>query len=143
MKKCIKIAFTVVGSVIGAGFISGKELVRFFGDSACIPVLILTWALFFGYICALLAAGRKYGGFSAFAQKAFGKGKRAVEYVFLACSFVIVAAMLAGIDALEEKFAPYISLLTAVGCFFIARKGINGVGVFNAILVPCIVVYIF
>lgn len=143
MKKTLKIAFTVVGSVIGAGFISGKELVRFLGNSACIPILAVVLFLFFGYICALLSVGRKYGGFIGFSRKVFGKGYKAVEYIFLVCSFVIVTAMLAGIDALEEKFAPYISLLTAVGCFFVARKGINGVGVFNSLLVPFIVVYLF
>jgi uncharacterized membrane protein YkvI len=142
VKESVKTIFTVIGSVIGAGFISGRELVRFFGGEAYPPFLLLEGFLFFVYIFFLLSAGKKYGGFTSFCRTVFGKGERVVQIVFCFCSFVVVAAMLAGINALEESYQPFIAVLTAVGCFFLAKKGVGGVGVLNLLLVPCILIYI-
>jgi uncharacterized membrane protein YkvI len=142
VKESVKTIFTVIGSVIGAGFISGRELVRFFGGEAFPPFLLLAGLLFFVYIFFLLRAGKKYGGFTSFCRVVFGKGEKAVQIIFCFCSFVVVAAMLAGINALEESYQPFIAVLTAVGCFFLVKKGVNGLNMLNLLLVPFILAYI-
>ncbi len=142
MKESVKTTFTIIGTVIGAGFISGRELVRFFGGRAFLPILFLTAVLFFLYLYLLLKAGRKYRSFTAFLKGNFKKFAPVVQFLFLVCSFVILTAMIAGINAIEPNFSPYISILTAILCFFIAKKGINGVNILNAILVPVILIYV-
>ena len=45
----IKIAFTYIGTVIGAGFASGQEILRFFsvyGAYSIYPILIATFYLY-------------------------------------------------------------------------------------------------
>lgn len=142
MKESLKTTFTIVGSVIGAGFISGRELVRFFGGEAFLPILILTFFFFFIYLYFLLRVGQNYGTFSCFLNITFKKYAFIIRGIFLICSFITLTAMLAGINALEPKFSPYISILTAIACFFIAKKGINGINTLNTVLVPVIVVYV-
>lgn len=142
MKESIKTIFIILGSVIGAGFISGRELVRFFGD-AYPPFLLLAVFLFAFYIFILLRVGNKYGGFAGFCEQVFGKRVKIVKGIFYVSSFITVTAMLAGINALEESYAPFIAILSAVLCFLIVCKGIGGVGVFNLFLVPAILLYVF
>ncbi len=142
MKESVKTTFTIIGTVIGAGFISGRELVRFFGGRAFLPILCLTAVLFFLYLYLLLKTGRKYRSFTVFLKKRFKRFAPVVQVLFLVCSFVILTAMLAGINAIEPQFSPYISILTAILCFFIAKKGINGVNILNTVLVPVILIYV-
>ncbi|MBO5782761.1 MAG: hypothetical protein J6R24_01310 [Clostridia bacterium] len=142
MKAVLKTTFTVVGSVIGAGFISGRELVRFFGGEAFFPVLLLTACLFFFYFYFLLAFGTKYGSFDGFLNGVFPKFSAVIRVSFLICSFVVVTAMLAGVNALQPKFSPYIAILTALFSFFTVKNGIDGLHAVNAVLVPAVVVYV-
>ncbi|MBR7100241.1 MAG: hypothetical protein IKC91_03695 [Clostridia bacterium] len=142
MKAVLKTTFTVVGSVIGAGFISGRELVRFFGGEAFFPVLLLTACLFFLYFYFLFSFGTKYGSLDGFLNGVFPKFSVVIRVSFLICSFVTVTAMLAGVNALQPKFSPYIAILTAIFSFFTVKKGIDGLHTVNAVLVPAIVVYV-
>lgn len=142
MKEILKTTFTLVGAVVGAGFISGKELVRFYGGRAFLPFLFLTIGLFFVYFYFLLKAGIRYGSFNNFLKCKVKKFPRAVRSVFLLSSFVLIVAMLAGINALAPKFSPFVAVFAAVACFFIGKKGVCGVKNLNFILVPCIVGYI-
>lgn len=142
MKQIFKTTLTLVGSVVGAGFISGRELVRFFGGGAFLPVLFLLPLLLFGCFFLLLGAGRRYGSFGGLLQSLFGRWARAVRLLFLVGSFIVLAATAAGIDALAPSFAPWISLLTAAACFFIVKKGMNGVKLLHSVLVPCVAAYL-
>lgn len=138
----MKAIFIILGSIIGAGFISGRELVRFFGDAY--PPFLLFAACFFAFgIFIFLRAGNRYGGFVGFCKKAFGRRAPLVRGVFYLSSFVVVTAMLAGVNALEEKYAPFIAVLSAGICLLIVRRGMGGLGAFNLFLVPSILVYVF
>lgn len=142
MARILKTTFTLVGAVAGAGFVSGRELVSFFGGRAEIHILLLAFLLFFFFFYVLLSAGRKYGSFSSLTARLFGRAAGAVHALFLISSFILTTAMLAGVNALAPIFAPWIALLTAVACFFIVSRGIGGVKMLNAFLTPCIVIYL-
>lgn len=57
MKKTLNCIFTVTGTVIGAGFISGRELVRFFGAEKFIPAAFVA-AIFIRVVYILAFASR-------------------------------------------------------------------------------------
>ena len=143
MGRIVKTTFALVGSVAGAGFVSGRELVSFFGVGATVHLLCLAFLLFFLFFLLLLHAGRRYGSFAALLRARFGGAAGVAGACFLFGSFVLTCAMLAGINALSPAFSPWIALLTAGGCFLIAKKGIGGVKMLHAVLVPCIAAYLF
>ena len=90
--------FTAVGTVIGAGFVSGRELLQFFGCFR-LPDLCFAGALFFGGFFLFLKLGGKFGGFEGALAGVFGKFAPAVKGILLFGSFVSCAGMLSAADA--------------------------------------------
>ncbi len=134
--------FFIVGGTIGAGFISGAELVRFFGEERFLLPLILSAILFFLLSSLYLLLGKKYGGFRG-VLGLFGRGRGFVHALFLVCAFVSAAGMLAGLDALKPQWTPLLSLAgLALSVFFLA-KGMRGIGILNLILVPVLLLFVF
>ena len=101
----LKVALFLVGTSIGAGFITGAELVRFFSDGY-LPALFLSCLLYFCGCSFFLSLGRKYGGYGGAMRALFGRGAPVAETVFLAIAFVPCAGMLAGLDALLPDVPP-------------------------------------
>lgn len=151
MKDCLNILNAVlvtIGSVIGAGFISGSELICFFGNSYFLPAVYTASILFFGSILLLITLGQRYKGFDNM-NKVFLRGlKTPINIILLFSSLIIVASMLAGIDSLIKSSIlptfdlPIFSILTLVLTFFVSSKGVNGVTIINLVLVPLILSFI-
>ena len=59
----IRATMFMVGASIGAGFLSGAELVRFFSSEFFLPAVIISSVLFFFLSLLFLSYGRKYGGY--------------------------------------------------------------------------------
>ena len=144
----LKIAFIIIGTVIGAGFISGKEIIRFFGGGFLLPSSYFCALLFFLFTYLLLTLGNKYGGFAAGTHAVFGKTDAALETVLLFASLIIVGAMLAGVDSLMlsqfgiPKSFPLASFVSMVAAYFITGKGVKGLAAVNFILVPVMIAVI-
>lgn len=142
-------AFTIIGSIIGAGFITGSELVRFFPSSNFSPFILLSFALFFLYFSILLYCGKKYGGFYGVLSAVFKKYAKAVKIIFVICNLLICATMLAGIDSLfyqtfnVSKYFSVFSLVILIIVFFVGRNGVDGIKRINSFLVPSVLVFLF
>ena len=135
-------ALFIVGGTIGAGFITGAELVRFFGAKNFLFPLILSCLIFFILTLLHLHLGKKHGG-AAGVFALFGRGEKVVRLIVLLCAFVSSAGMLAGLDALLPSLSPLLSLAgLAVACLFLAR-GIGGISKFNFVLVPLLIAFVF
>lgn len=142
MKKTLNCIFTVTGTVIGAGFISGRELVRFFGAEKFIPAAFVAAILFALFIYSLLRLGYEFGGFSGVISR-MPKVLRRVFLVFIySASFIMTSGMLAGADSLFPFVSPAVGIISVVLTFFVCRVGIRGVNVINLILVPLILSFI-
>ena len=134
MKKAFKTAALYVGTAIGAGFSSGREIALFFGDAS--PVNVAISSVFMSLLCALfLIAGK---------QKMMPKGALVKLGVFLAAS-ISLCAMLAGGDFITYSmtgiplaFGLAMTLLAGL----IVVLGIEKIRLLNAILVPLIVLTI-
>ncbi len=133
-----KIAFLIVGTVIGAGFITGKELVRFYGGCFLLPACFFTATLFGTFAWILLRLGER--------GRMIGnaKGNRLFEGVRYVVLLVTSGAMLAGIDGVQGQVfggkTPFFSLIALFLTVKIAKKGIEGLGKCNALLVPAMLI---
>lgn len=144
----VKTFCTLVGTVVGAGFVSGAELVRFFPENGFAAYAYLAAILFFFGFALLFACGRRFGGFEGLMQAAFGRLAPAVRALVLACSLIICAGMLAGLDSVMyegfsvPKYLPVLSVTVLVAVYFLCDKGIGAIGAVNACLVPAILLFV-
>ncbi len=135
----------IIGTIIGAGFASGRELISFFG-SAIPPFTALVCALIiFGLSFVFLYIGSKIGesGISAVNRRLAGKAHLILDIFLLVNNFIVLAGMLAGIDSLGGMFlniAPAYSVISGALSIFVVCKGIKGLLDCNKIVVPVIIV---
>ena len=135
------LAFSLFGAVVGAGFMTGAELVRFFPLCAAFAHAAVAAGLFAACFLLLFDAGRKCGGFEG-ALRCCGRAAPVFRALLHFASFITCAAMLAGLDgAVRTGFGLRYALPVAALCalpamFFVARRGVRGVAALSAVLVP-------
>ena len=135
------LAFSLFGAVVGAGFMTGAELVRFFPLRAAFAHAAVAAGLFAACFLLLFDAGRKCGGFEG-ALRCCGRAAPVFRALLHFASFITCAAMLAGLDgAVRTGFGLHYALPVAALCalpamFFVARRGMRGVAALSAALVP-------
>ena len=135
------LAFSLFGAVVGAGFMTGAELVRFFPLRAAFAHAAVAAGLFAACFLLLFDAGRKCGGFEG-ALRCCGCAAPVFRALLHFASFITCAAMLAGLDgAVRTGFGLRYALPVAALCalpamFFVARRGVRGVAALSAVLVP-------
>lgn len=145
----VKLTAVLVGTIVGAGFVSGAELVRFFPTENFLPCAFLAALLMFLWFCLLFRCGRKYGGFSGTLDAVFKKFAPAVRIFILAASLVTCAGMLAGLDSVMlegfgiPKIFPVLSIGVLAAVYFLSEKGTVAIGWVNLCLVPAILAFVF
>ena len=134
MKKAFKTAALYIGTAIGAGFSSGREIALFFGDAS--PFNVAISSVFMSLLCALfLIAGK---------QKMMPQGKIVKLGIFLAAS-ISLCSMLAGGDFIMHSMTgiplAFGLAMTLLGGIIVVL-GIEKIRLLNAVLVPLIVLLI-
>ena len=147
----------ILGSVIGAGFASGKEIVAFFGRNGffAIPFLFVSAILFFCLFFTLSKLGKSVqpNSISDLTSAVFGKAGIAVDFGFIICLFITLSSMLAGSDSIGNlvfgsgyNFC-YISIITAILTVLIISNGIKYIykttNIILPIMITCIVLILF
>jgi uncharacterized membrane protein YkvI len=144
-----RIAMAYIGTVVGAGFATGQEILQFFTRYG-FPSY---WAILCSVIL-FIVVGRSimfYGGklgaksYGNVTNYIFGKAASFVN-LYLGITFVFICgAMFAGAGALfEEQWGiPYLigAFTTALLTLLITLIGIRGILVVNSIIVPCLIVF--
>lgn len=139
----LRATFFIVGTSIGAGFISGAELVRFFrGEEFFLPV-VLSSLLFMFLVRLFLRLGNRYGGYRNSLRFLFKGAAPVVEGAVCLLSLIPAAGMLAGLDALLPAFSPLLSLLGILISVVCVRRGTKGISLFNLLLVPLLLAFVF
>lgn len=147
--KSMSISAAIIGAVIGAGFITGAEIVRFFSSeylpSACFLLFLLM--TFYGWI--LLNAGGRYKTQKQLNLCVLGHFSKFFDYSVPVFSFVSLVSMCAALDALAASFLkideriPTLSLAMLPLSLFVCNRGVKGVEKLNILLVPSIIIVIF
>ncbi len=141
--KTLRNAFFIVGTSIGAGFLSGAELVRFFRGKYFVLPVILSSAIFCGMCFLYLYLGRKYGGYEHAVKALFRRAAPVVKWGVFLLSFIPCAGMLAGLDALLPRLKPLLSIAGLFVAVFFVLRGTKGITIFNSVLVPVLLGFVF
>ncbi|MBR4800488.1 MAG: hypothetical protein IK048_02280 [Clostridia bacterium] len=133
MKKSFKTAFLYIGTAIGAGFSSGREIALFFGDASPINVA-LSSIVMSAFACLFLTAGK---------LRLIPKGK-IVKLGILFSASISLVAMLAGGEYIMRTMTtvPLLALVMALLGAVVVSQGIEKIRIVNLLLVPLIVIAI-
>ena len=142
--RALSVSMLIVGTMIGAGFASGKEVVTFFGDVPNMFIALITGVMVFGCSVLFLFVGRrvKKTDIGEVNGAVFGKLRPLADVFMLFNSMTVLGAMLAGTDSLASEFIdilPVASIVMGLLCAVIAVKGLSGVIKANAVLVPIMI----
>lgn len=134
MKKVFLVVFLILGTVIGSGFSTGKEIVVFFSRFGYYSFLFipLAFVLFYFTFYFLMTKGLK--------QINNRKNSKIVSILMLICATIFSSSMFAGIEncALSANiiFQVILIFLILVLCFFSCYKKLNFLSVINLVLIP-------
>lgn len=135
--KIIAYSLAILGTTIGAGFVSGKEIANFFnvyGNFSYIAALILGVVYFFSiklfYKCQDLSI--------------FTKSKVLTSIVMFS-QFISLSAMFAGLNSILTNYfgTKYLFYIFIIISFVIILCGLKGLTNTNLILMPILVLFIF
>ncbi len=145
MFKSFSIAMLIVGTVIGAGFASGQELISFFGVGCSPFIAVLCALLIFILSVVFLYIGTKTASsdISGVNELLLGKFHVILDIFILFNSFVVLSGMLAGLDTIGNMFfplAPIYSIGFGILCVFVVVKGSKGILSVSKIVVPVVII---
>lgn len=139
--KNLKITLTYIGTLIGAGFVSGREIVLYFGNTHFLSPLLA--ALFCGIFAFIFLEMSRLSqdNIPYFIFKDKGK---ILDIILKFSNIIIIIAMLAGAEFIIEKTInlKFGSLIVAFLAFIVATSGSNGLKNSNMVLVPLIIAMI-
>ncbi len=145
----IKIALAYIGTVIGAGFATGQEILQFFtryGYNSVLAILLST-VLFIVVGRKILLMGNRLGAesYGSVIDQMFGAVSPLVN-IYLAISYMLtLGAMFAGAGAmLNEQFGmPYLAgaLITAGISLAVTLYGVRGILASNSVIAPSIITF--
>lgn len=143
--RTLQIAFTYIGTIVGAGFATGQEILRFFtryGHWALLTILFST-AIFIwlGTKMMIIARRIEADSYEDFNRYLFGEKAGASISLFTMIILIGVnSIMLAGAGAIfkEHLGMPYQAglLLTILGSYLLLKRGISGILQINSLVVP-------
>ncbi|NLC44749.1 MAG: hypothetical protein GX783_10785 [Clostridiales bacterium] len=144
-----RIAMAYIGTVIGAGFATGQEILQFFtryGYSSFWAILISV-ALFVIVGRSILFYGRELRAksYGSLIDHVFGISAPLVN-LYLAVAYILLCgAMFAGAGALfEEQWGLHYMIgasVTALLTLIVTLRGVKGVLAINTLIVPCLVIF--
>lgn len=154
MKNISKIVMVILGTLIGAGFASGREIYLFFGQYGYLGQLgilfsgILTATIIFATL--KIVKEEKISCYADFLKKINPKGKKTNKYIekvvdiFLLISFYIMVAGFSAYLKQAYKIPVYISSIFFIFiCYLIFKKSLKGMMKINSFLVPFLLFFIF
>ncbi len=137
-------AFLTVGSIIGAGFISGRELITFFGYENFIIYAIFSGVLLVFCLLLIYKAGRIYGDTENFNRALFSNPKP-FNYAVIISTFISLGGVLSGLDSVFElgflNKIPFVSIIVLIIANITSGFGVKGLERASMIIVPVTVVF--
>ncbi|MDI3327322.1 MAG: hypothetical protein QJR06_02110 [Alicyclobacillaceae bacterium] len=144
-RLAVSVGFTYIGTIVGAGFASGQEVLVFFTGHgpASYPAIVLATLLFGWGGSKILLLGARLGAGSSRRLTLHLLGPRfgpAIDVATGLMLFGVTVAMLAGAGALfEERLGLPFSLGvvgTAALCYLTVLLGLDGIMKANVVVVP-------
>ena len=136
--EVFKIVALFIGTVIGAGFATGKEIVVFFGEQSSVTPFLAGITL--GGFCGLFL----YMSNSAPEIGLFKEGKNG-ELVLTICAFFSYVAMYSGAEYLLQSIfhVKGIGYISCIISMIFTYMGVEKIKWFNLLVIPILVILIF
>jgi uncharacterized membrane protein YkvI len=150
IKQILQIAATYIGTVVGAGFATGREIVEFFTryGSAGFAGILISGFLFIAIGTKLMLMARRINAssFDDMNHYLFGSAaSRVVNVLMLIMLFGVTGVMLSGTGALfrEQLNLPFQAgvVLTLIVTYVVMKKGIDGILWTNSLIVPIMILF--
>ena len=150
MRDTLSLFFIILGTIIGAGFATGKEIAVYFASHGLIFILFAFLGGFLFYYANNLYLNLSYyfpiNSFTDFSRVVFKKAGGVFNFFLNFSYFIICGSMFAGINAISEYILPLnfpiLSIITAIATLIICSKGIKAVAKANTVIMPLIVITI-
>ncbi|WP_424768965.1 hypothetical protein [Paenibacillus sp. sgz302251] len=148
--KVLQIASTYMGTIVGAGFATGQEILQFFtrfGYWGTVTIAVSTFLfIWLGTKMMLIASEIRAKSYEDLNKALFGeKYGRWISHFMLVVLLGVTAVMLAGAGTIfyEHWNISYQSglLITIAACYFLLRKGMSAILMVNAIVVPIMLLF--
>lgn len=149
--KAIQIAFTYVGTIVGAGFATGQEILQFFTryGAAATAAIVLAGLLFvwLGVRTMLLAHSIRAASYEDLNKHLFGPRLGEWFGLFtLVMLFGITSVMMAGGGSVFDEHFPVSYqtglLLTLVVAYVVVSKGLKAIMAVNTVVVPLMMLFV-
>lgn len=143
--RTLQIAFTYIGTIVGAGFATGQEILKFFtryGHWAVLTILLSTlFFIWLGTKMMVIARRIEAESYEDFNRHLFGDQLGSTISLFTMIILIGVnSIMLAGAGAIfQEHLGLHYQtglIITIVGSYFLLQRGISGILQMNSIVVP-------
>lgn len=143
--------FLILGSIIGAGFASGKEIEVFFSNAGIISFFVIFVSMIFLFFVLknLITFSNNLKSFniSHINKLLFKKSSKFFDIFLIAGLFVFLVAMIAGLNSIGKVIFSNINfpVLTIISLFFvmfISILGIDAIKKVNLVLMPVVVLMI-
>ena len=151
MKKIFVTCMLILGTIMGAGFCSGKEIVAYFAKFGLnslffVPLLFFLYYFIFK-IFMTLGAKENFTDIKQVNKKIFDKISGISNILLVFVYVIFTSAMFAGVYQIGQMFnsdflsALFLAIAFILG-YFLLLKPINFLKIFNAFLVPSLLVLI-
>lgn len=148
----LKIGCVFFGTLVGAGFASGKETWTYFANFGVIGYVSIFVACVLFFICGILFLnfGKKFQ-LSTVQQMnniLFKKFAILAEFVMVLCNLILFASMLAGANSLfglviDSSAFRVASVVTALAALLVVWFGFGGLTRANMVVVPLLLIVLF
>ena len=138
VKRAFGLAFSIIGSVIGAGFITGREILTFFYGQSPILVFILLLAFFFLLMLSVMTVKNEMSLYAV---------ERADNVICL-FNILMIASMLGATESLARDMGvgcafPVWSVVMLLVSIVVCAGGMSRLDKFNAVLVSVMLGIVF
>ena len=154
MSSTIKICSVIIGTIIGAGFISGQEIYSFFnkyGKIGQIGIIIaITLIAIIIYKTCKIVQNQKIENYEEFLEKTIKSKNKMTIYtikniinIFLVISFFIMCSAFSTFCYENYKTPPIIGgMIISILSYIILKKDVKAIIKLNTILMPIIIIFI-
>ena len=142
MLEFISALFVIIGSIIGAGFASGKEISIFFCPLANNVVYLIVFTLVnFIILLLILHLREKYNDVNTMSSTLLFGRKKCLNNIAVCACFLFCASMFSAlVNLFSNVFLGLI--ISIIVCFIFVYKGAEGIKLLNLVAVPLLLGFI-
>ncbi|MFZ4454034.1 YkvI family membrane protein [Salibacterium aidingense] len=141
----LKWMFLIIGTTIGAGYASGREIWQFFGHESGLAIFIFSILFMICcYVVLKISYQEQTENYSAVLSKLMGpRFSKGYDVIIIIYLFTTTGIMVAGGGAALEYFhVPFTAgiLFMAVLLFIVSIRGVKGLTSLNSVLMPVLII---